>query len=306
VCGRLHRARLAAGALWLAAPSFAPAADSGPRDLVLDFEQPGPMRDLLSRTVGVAKSFLFLSAFVAYALEAFGTSPTVARDYGEVTWRLVVVLFLLWNYQGVFGAVIGLMDRLERDVSSDSTWQGLAEEGAAMRDSLGDLAARGESRKSAPGTEDAASPEAEAPSSWVYDVLIACVELVAEAVVFVVRWMSRILTATLYILGPLALVAAIPRQSSTGTRWFLRFVTIASWPIFSSVLLAVLVALGAQGASRRSYLECLVASLVMLVTSLATPVLASHVVGGPLGSLASIGFGHARRAWAGYRRWVTG
>lgn len=301
--GRGDRALLAAAVLVFAPPHPALAADGVARDQVIDFERPGPMRDLLAKTVSVAKSFLFLSAFVAYALEAFGTSPTAGRDYGEVTWRLVVVLFLLWNYQAIFGAVIGLMDRLERDVSSDATWKGLASEGEAMRDALGELAAHGEARSSGEGSSPDAPP---GPSSWVYDVLIACVELVAEAAVFLVRWMSRILTATLFVLGPLALVGAIPRHSSTGTRWFLRFVTIASWPIFSSVLLAVQVALGAEGGSRRSYLECLVASLVMLVTSLATPVLASHVVGGTLGNFAMAGLGHARRAWAGWKRWAGG
>jgi type IV secretion system protein TrbL len=109
-----------------------------------------------------------------------------------------------------------------------------------------------------------------------------------------VNWLSRILTATLFVIGPLALVAGIPRVSSTGTRWFVRFVTIASWPVFSGVLLSVLVTLGAQGAVRRTYLECLVAALVMLVTALATPLLASHVIGGALDNAASHGWSSAK------------
>lgn len=303
--GRCPPSRLLAGALLLAAPVATAAAAGGASwDLVIDFDQPGPMKDLLSKTISVAKGFLFLSTFIAYALEAFGTPPTTEKDYGAVTWRLVVVLFLLWNYQAVFGAVIGLMDRLEQDVASDSTWQGLASEGASMSDSLRDLAAHGPAQGKATADQADGGQATGALSSWVYDVLIGCVQLLAEAVAFLVRWMSRILTATLYILGPLALVAAIPRHSSTGTRWFQRFVTIASWPIFSSVLLAVMVALGAQGAARRSYLECLVASLVMLVTSLSAPVLASHVVGGTLGNLTLEGFSQARRAWTSFRRWL--
>ena len=39
---------------------------------------------------------------------------------GAVTWRLVVVLFLLWNYQAVFGLVINLLDRVEREVAPPS------------------------------------------------------------------------------------------------------------------------------------------------------------------------------------------
>ena len=83
-------------------------------------------------------------------------------------------------------------------------------------------------------------------------------------------------------------------MSRTGSRWFLRFVTIASWPIFAGVLLAVMVALGGQGVMARSYLECLVAALVLLVTALSTPVLASHVVGGALQNFAGAGFASAK------------
>ena len=292
-----------AAALFLAVPLAAAAADVATWNLVIDFEQAGPMKDLLSKALSVAKGFLFFSTFVAYALEAFGTSPTAGRDYGAVTWRLLVVLLLLWNYQAVFGAVIGLLDRVEQDVAPPSLWKLLVNEGATLRDSLRELAVNGEAAAS-PGSGGAGAKPAPL-TSWVYDAFIACVLLVAEAVVFLVRFLSRILTATLYVLGPLALVAAIPRPSSTGTRWFQRFVTIASWPIFSSVLLAVMVAIGAQGV-RRSYLEVLVESLVMLVTSLSTPVLASHVVGGTLRNFAAEGYGHASRAWAAWRRYVDG
>jgi hypothetical protein len=128
----------------------------------------------------------------------------------------------------------------------------------------------------------------------VYEALVTVVLLLGEGLVFLIRWLSRILTATLFILGPLALVAGIPRMSRTGSRWFLRFVTIASWPIFAGVLLAVMVALGGQGAIARSYLECLVAALVLLVTALSTPVLASNVVGGALQNFAGAGFASAK------------
>ena len=251
---------------------------------MLDFESPGVLNDLLGKSLGVARGFLFLSAFLAYAIEAFGRSPTTERDYAAVTWRLVVVLFLLWHYQAVFGGVIGLFDRLEQEVAPQSTWLAFVTQVSDMRDALERLSRPG----TAPGT--AATPEPAAPTSsltaWTYEALIACVELVAEALVFLVNWLSRILTATLFVLGPLALVAGIPRVSRTGTRWFLRFVTVASWPVFSGVLLSVLVTLGAQGGRRESYLECLVAALVMLVTALSTPALASHVIGGAVDGIA--------------------
>lgn len=281
----------------LLAPLVAAAAGPAARDLVIDFQQPGPMRDLLGKSLGVAKSFLFFAAFAGYALEAFGRSPSAERDYGAVTWRIVVVLFLLWNYQTVFGSVLNLLDRIEREVAPPSTWEKLKAEVAKNQASLEDLSSEGEVPQLAGASSAAAATSTSKPSgftSWVYDALIAVLQLLGEGLVFLIRWMSKILTATLFILGPLALVAGIPRMSSTGTRWFLRFVTIASWPIFAGVLLAVMVALGGQGSLHRSYLECLVASLVLLVTALSTPTLASHVVGGALQNFAAAGFGSAK------------
>jgi uncharacterized membrane protein YgcG len=165
-----------------------------------------------------------------------------------------------------------------------------------MRSALADVARNGSRRAGAATGEVGAAAATERPSAlttWAYEALIACLQLIGEGLVFLIRWMSRILTATLFILGPLALVASIPRVSGTGTRWFHRYVTIASWPVFSGVLLSVMVTLDAQGAARGSYLECLVAALVMLVTALSTPTLASHVVGGALQNFAATGFGTA-------------
>jgi hypothetical protein len=290
--------RVGVAALLAAAPTLALAGTAGStRDMVLDFERSGVLKDLLGKTLSVARSFVFLAAFLAYLIEAFGKSPVAERDYAAVTWRLVLVLILLWNYQAVFGGVIGLIDGLERRVAPASTWRAFIDEAGDMRKALQDVAENGE--RPTTSADPVASNVASEPSrltAWAYDALIACVQLLAEAAVFIVNWLSRILTATLFVIGPLALVAGIPRVSSTGTRWFLRFVTIASWPVFSGVLLSVLVTLGAQGAIRRTYLECLVAALVMLVTALATPLLASHVIGGALENAASHGYSAARAA----------
>ena len=276
----------------LVLPAVVLAGDAAStRNLVLDFERSGVLKDLLAKTLGVAKSFLFLSTFLAYGLEAFGRSPTAERDYGAVTWRLVVVLMLLWNYQAVFGGVIGLLDRVEREVAPASTWKALVARANDMRQALEDLASHGE--QAPPPGSTTSEPRSSPPSrlaTWTYEALVSIVQLLAEGIVFLINWLSRILTATLFVLGPLALVAGIPRVSRTGTRWFLRLVTIASWPIFSGVLLSVLVSISGQGVQRHSYLECLVAALVMLVTALATPMLASHVIGGALENFAATGF----------------
>ena len=223
----------------------------------------------------MARSFLFLAIFLAYFLEAFGKSPLAERDYAAVTWRVLVVLLLIWNYQAVFGGVIGVLDGLERQVAPASTWKAFVKQSYDMRKALEEVASRGERPSGVDGSPGSVASEPSGIVAWAYDALIACIQLVAEAAVFLVNWLSRILTATLFVLGPLALVAGIPRVSSTGSRWFLRFVTIASWPVFAGVLLSVLVTLGAQGAMRQTYLECLVGALVMLLTALATPIIAA-------------------------------
>ena len=283
---------LAAAAL---APVLALAGDAAStREFVLDFERSGILKDLLAKTLSVARSFLFLSTFLAYFLEAFGRSPVAGRDYATVTWRVLVVLLLLWNYQTVFGGVIGLLDGVERQVAPPSTWKAFVTQSYDMRRALDEVASHGERPAGEEGTPGSVASEPSRITAWAYDALIACIQLVAEAAVFLVNWLSRILTATLFVIGPLALVAGIPRMSSTGSRWFLRFVTIASWPVFSGVLLSVLVTLAAQGAIRRTYLECLVAALVMLVTALATPILASHVIGGALDNASGRGWSSAK------------
>ena|GEM_PF-2270265 len=288
-------ARTALVAAALLAPAVALAGDAAStRDFVLDFERSGVLKDLLAKTLAVARSFLFLSTFLAYFLEAFGRSPVAGRDYAAVTWRVLVVLLLLWNYQTVFGGVIGLLDGLERQVAPPSTWKAFVSQSYDMRRALEEVASNGERPAGGDGTAGSVASEPSGITAWAYDALIACIQLVAEAAVFLVNWLSRILTATLFVIGPLALVAGIPRMSSTGSRWFVRFVTIASWPVFSGVLLSVLVTLGAQGAIRRTYLECLVAALVMLVTALATPILASHVIGGALDNASGRGWSSAK------------
>jgi len=280
--GLLRASATALGAF----PSVAAGGAASPRGIVLDFETSGVLSDLLGKSLGAARGFLFLSAFLAYLVEAFGRSPTAERDYGAVTWRLVVVLFLLWHYQAVFGGVIALVDRLEQEVAPESTWRAFVTQVADVREALERLSTSGAAASAAARTQAAEPAPASPLAALTYGALIACVELVAEALVFLVNWLSRILTATLFILGPLALVAGIPRTSRTGTRWFLRFVTVASWPVFSGVVLSVLVTLGAQGGRRESYLECLVAALVLLVAALSTPALASQVIGGAVDGLA--------------------
>lgn len=280
---------------------------AGTKELALDFTQ-GPLGGLFRKIMSLAKSFLFLSIILGLFVEAFGRSPGTPREYGAVVWRLVVVLFLLGYYQQVFGTVLNLTryiaDKVEPEKNALLAYQSeSAKFKAAMQKNL--VAAPAQ-----PGTSDAGAPGSYGPEAfgvppapnektsgfagWMYDTLINFFILIAQAVVFVVLWVSKILSAMFYLLGPLALVAAIPRPSHTGGLWFKHFVTVSCWPIFTGLLLGIVVNLGAQGAGGETYLASIVSACVMAFTALSAPVLANHIIGGALANLASAGLSSAK------------
>jgi hypothetical protein len=280
---------------------------TGTRELALDFTQ-GPLGALFAKIMSLAKSFLFLSIFLGLFVEAFGRAPGTPREYGAVVWRLIVVLFLLAYYQQVFGTVLNLTryiaDKVEPEKNALLAYQAeSAKFKAAMQKNL--VAAPAQ-----PGTSDAGAPGFYGPEAfgvppapndrtsgfagWMYDTFINFFILIAQAVVFVVLWVSKILSAMFYLLGPLALVAAIPRPSHTGGLWFKHFVTVSCWPIFTGLLLSIVVNLGAQGAGGETYLASIVSACVMAVTALSAPVLANHIIGGALANLASAGLSSAK------------
>lgn len=286
---------------------------SGARELALDFTQ-GPLGALFAKIMALAKSFLFLAVFIGLFVEAFGRAPGTPREYGAVVWRLVIVLFLLAYYQHVFGTVLNLTryiaDKVEPEKNALLAYQSeSAKFKAAMQKNL----AQAQAATSDAGPQQASYREAfgvPAPpnekgtrfAGWMYDTLINFFILIAQAVVFVVLWLSKILSAMFFLLGPLALVAAIPRPSHTGGLWFKHFVTVSCWPIFTGLLLSIVVNLGAQGAGGETYLASIVSACVMAFTALSAPVLANHIIGGALANLASAGLSSAKNV----HRDVTG
>jgi hypothetical protein len=124
---------------------------------------------------------------------------------------------------------------------------------------------------------------------FFYDSLVAFLLLVAEGLVIVMVKLGKVLAALLFCIGPLALVASIPRPSSTGTKWFGHFITVLSWPIFTGLLLSIMVAMGSEGAETAGYIAAVIASLLMGAIALSTPRLAAQVVGGTLENLMSSG-----------------
>ncbi len=298
----------APGGAWAAAGDIpvATTQSGAARELALDFTQ-GPLGALFTKIMSLAKSFLFLALFIGLFVEAFGRAPGTPREYGAVVWRLVIVVFLLTYYQQVFGTVLNLTryiaDKVEPEKNALLAYQSeSAKFRAAMQKNLG-LAPAQPASNAGPqpfyGAEGFGVPSGpnDKPSGfagWMYDTLINFFILIAQAVVFVVLWLSQILSAMFFLLGPLALVAAIPRPSHTGGLWFKHFVTVSCWPIFTGLLLSIVVNLGAQGAGGETYLASIVSACVMAFTALSAPVLANHIIGGALANLASAGLSSAK------------
>lgn len=278
---------------------------AGAKELALDFTQ-GPLGGLFAKIMALAKSFLFLAIFIGLFVEAFGRAPGTQREYGAVVWRLVIVLFLLTYYQHVFGTVLNLTryiaDKVEPEKNALLAYQSeSAKFKTAMQKNLaqaqaaaGDSGAQQSSYGAAFGVPSAPNEKGSGFAGWMYDTLINFFILIAQAVVFVVLWLSKILSAMFFLLGPLALVAAIPRPSHTGGLWFKHFVTVSCWPIFTGLLLSIVVNLGAQGAGGETYLASIVSACVMAFTALSAPVLANHIIGGALANLASAGLSSAK------------
>lgn len=265
----------------------------GAKELALDFTR-GPLGALFMKIMSIAKSFLFLAIFIGLFVEAFGRPPGTPREYGAVVWRLVIVVLLLTYYQHVFGTMLNLTryiaDKVEPEKNALLAYESeSAKFKAAMQKNLS-LAQTTE----AFGVPAAPNERGSGFAGWMYDTLINFFILIAQAVVFVVLWLSKILSAMFFLLGPLALVAAIPRPSHTGGLWFKHFVTVSCWPIFTGLLLSIVVNLGAQGAGGETYLASIVSACVMAFTALSAPVLANHIIGGALANLASAGLSSAK------------
>lgn len=270
-------------ALLLPLPALAQGAESA--RTVLDFTAPGPLKTYFDLAMAVARSYLPLAFILAVGLEALGRAPGIPRNLAAVAWRFLVIGFLLVNYQRVFGFVVETTDDIADRISP----------GDALREYHDYLDTVYEPKDAGPG---GATATAGAPSKWslsnlAFDGLMGVLLFLAKALVYGLERLARILTAVFFILGPLALVAGIPRPSNTGFAWFRHFVTVASWPIFSGVLLGVMTAVAKQSVASRSgtYLGNLVSAVVMALCAIAAPVLSGWIVGGAAQNVA--GLGHA-------------
>jgi hypothetical protein len=260
-----------------------------------NFESTDPkqaaMRDLIVKVRHIAWEFFPLALILGLLIEAFGRAPGQGRDLSVVVWRAILVMFLLFFYVPIFnGLIVNVFDPLADKVTPVSGMGEFLDRAAK--------AAQGMPTSTNPGTQIPQPPGATTGlvssltskvGGFFYDSLVAFLLLVAEGLVIVMVKLGKVLAALLFCIGPLALVAAIPRPSSTGTKWFGHFVTVLSWPIFTGLLLSIMVAMGSEGVETAGYIAAVIASLLMGAIALSTPRLAAQVVGGTLENLMSAG-----------------
>ena len=259
--------------------------------------QQAAMHDLVVKVRHIAWEFFPLALILGLVIEAFGRAPGQGRDLSVVIWRAVVVMFLLFFYVPIFnGLIVNIFDPLADKVTPLSGMGEFLDRAAK--------AAQGMPTSTTPGTTLPQQPAASSGGvlsgltskvgGLFYDSLVAFLLLVAEGLIIVMVKLGKVLAALLFCIGPLALVAAIPRPSSTGTRWFGHFITVLSWPIFMGLLLSIMVAMGSEGAETTGYIAAVIASLLMGAIAFSTPRLAAQIVGGTLDNLMATGFRSAK------------
>lgn len=262
-----------------------------------NFESTDPkqaaMRDLIVKVRHIAWEFFPLALIIGLLVEAFGRAPGQGRDMSVVVWRAILVMFLLFFYVPIFnGLIVNVFDPLADKVTPVSGMGEFLDRAARAAQGMPTSTTPGMQLPQPPGATSGgpASTLTSKVGGFFYDSLVAFLLLVAEGLVIVMVKLGKVLAALLFCIGPLALVAAIPRPSSTGTKWFGHFVTVLSWPIFTGLLLSIMVAMGSEGAETAGYIAAVIASLLMGAIALSTPRLAAQVVGGTLENLMSTGF----------------
>jgi hypothetical protein len=263
-------------------------ADSGAPALDLTTGVPA---QILGKTMGMAQSLFPFLLILGLALEFFGGSPTAGRDYGGCLFRALVVMMLLAFYGRIFGSLVNMATSFATRIAPQTVWEDFTKaQDAWQRQVFAQKTQADQEAEAAVGGQSLTSKLANMAGlaggivgGYFFDSIVALGLLVAEAAHWVLVNLARVLTALLYVLGPLPLVFSIPRASDTGGRWFRIFVTVLTWPILASILLALTLAIGlksqtAPGAS--SAFGSVASAMLMAAIAVATPLLAKEFVGG--------------------------
>src|SRR5438067_2295060 len=290
--------------LLLGQPSVDPIdrpPDAGGVAKVIDLDlSQGPINDLSSQVIGIAFKMFIVFALIALILEAFGASPRERRDYGAIAWRAFVVLLLLKFYAPVFGTVINTTQAIADEFKAMEANEELSTQTAQYFANL---------QRVSDQNSGAASGTA-ADQTWLgtklYESTIHLIITLGQAVFWALGVLARIALLLFYVIGPLALVASLPRASHIGTRWFGQYVGVACWPIFSAIIVRIVLAIGVSGMYAVSAMGHVCVALALGLCALAVPIIANALVGGSVTTAAQQGFRIAHAHVSGLTSSVVG
>lgn len=248
----------------------------------------------LGTTTGMAWGFMPLLFVLALIVEAFGRPPTEPPNFAAVVWRLVVVMVLLATYSKLFPAFAGLLEGAAARVSPEDTWNKLT---AATTQFLADkrqyqfqqMAAEASKGSALGVASELLTGQVDAFGGAMIDAVVSIILLVGQASFFVVGLFGQALKALLFVLGPLAIVASIPRPSNAGAQWLRVFISVALWPLISSLLVGLLsnYALGALApkSSYDSAYKSIALAGILCLCAFAVPVIATALTGAAMGAI---------------------
>lgn len=256
-------------------------------------------------TLRIATSFVPFLFVVALMVEAFGKAPGEPRDFGAVAWRTIVVVVLLAFYGAVFGSLAALLDGVSRSIAPQETWAKLSAATEAFLQSKADYQAQ--EMGAAAANRDVAglamqhvTGKVDALGGMLIDAVVALILLAGQAAFRIVGTFGQVLTMLLYVLGPLAIAASVPRGSDVGAKWLRVFVSVLLWPLVSALLVGLLSeyalkALAPQDSYESAYKSIALAG-ILCVTAFAVPVLAASLTGAGMGAMGS--------GWSSMNAWT--
>jgi hypothetical protein len=270
-------------------PSDGPGAIANVIDLDLKKEAIG---ELCGHSLEVAWKFLIVAAVLALIIEAFGRSPVERRDYAGVGWRVFLVVILLTFYGPIFSTVIQTAQAIANEFKPMEANEQLGREAAEYFKQMKAKAQPPPSVEQQPPGMQAPpdAPDAGLLGGMVYEGAIHLFVTIGEALFWILGIISRIAILLLYAMGPLAIVASLPGPTSVGTRWFGHFVGVACWPIFSALIVRILLAVGISGFYSANAFGHVCVALAMALCALAVPFLSAALIGGPAATATQQGF----------------
>lgn len=245
----------------------------------------GPIADLCSQTTTTALGLFVVFGLIALIVEAFGHGPEHRRDYAGIAWRAVVVLLLLKFYAPVFGTVITTTEAIAGQFKPMEANEELASKTAQYFTTAQVLPL-----PTVSGGAVAASAEPSWIGTKIYESSIHLLITLGQAVFWALGILSRIALLLFYVIGPMALVASLPRASQVGTRWFGHYVGVACWPILSALIVRIVLAIGVSGLYSASALGHVCVALALALCALAVPVVSTALVGGSVTTATQHGF----------------